>query len=627
MTTIRKTSWLVILAVCGGLLAMDSAPAAAQISYAIGGHARTPAGQPVSGLILKCQVSGETFPRSAVTGSDGFYSFGVPYWRGYTIYVFNASTFYSVTPEVYSGQATAPRLDRDFTVRPYPTIRGSVADAVGNGFALDGVAIVVNGSVVARTDAAGNYSFVAGRTPPLGVPMIPLTSTIYLSKSFHNFMPVTMTYDATSITDQNLPTVNMYLDDLVDPPFTTASWEAEDGDGWDYFPFCPAHDVPNNPNVHADLYFSPGYLGTTVSASRFRLTSDPPGMVPAGGVFAESDIGGDDGRQAVFNTPIVSCGTAELELAVAIDQADGSLRWYPVESKSSATSKLDISGSGAVDLSDVGILSAALGSRLGEPNFEPCVDYAPDGVINLSDIGFFASHMGHRADKSEDPWVRYDNPVKMLVVDAHRSRDGWDLELSMELGRPWSRAILELPDGDWDQADAVWSGDKAFRGEGVFATGASGSAGLVLLNDEDTGDGKLGLLQIRRRDLTRDEVALSVKTLFALPAEADPAPDFAATSTASATRLWAARPIGRPAQDPFTLSFALPQTARASLRVFDLKGRRVATLLSDRSLAAGQHSVTWQGVDAHGRVMPSGMYFALLKAGQDAVSLKLTILR
>ena len=65
--------------------------------------------------------------------------------------------------------------------------------------------------------------------------------------------------------------------------------------------------------------------------------------------------------------------------------------------------------------------------------------------------------------------------------------------------------------------------------------------------------------------------------------------------------------------------FNLYTDARARLAVFDLLGREIKTLI-DETLAAGDHSVVWDGKDAVGRPVASGVYFYRLEtaAGSDA---------
>lgn len=63
--------------------------------------------------------------------------------------------------------------------------------------------------------------------------------------------------------------------------------------------------------------------------------------------------------------------------------------------------------------------------------------------------------------------------------------------------------------------------------------------------------------------------------------------------------------------DPFTsqtsIRFTLPRSTAVRLEVFDLRGRRVRTLV-DGSLSAGGHDAMWNGADESGRPLPSGTY-------------------
>lgn len=75
--------------------------------------------------------------------------------------------------------------------------------------------------------------------------------------------------------------------------------------------------------------------------------------------------------------------------------------------------------------------------------------------------------------------------------------------------------------------------------------------------------------------------------------------------------------ITRSHPNPFTVStqveFMLQEEGPASVSVYDVRGRRVATL-ADGDRAAGVHTVDWSGIDAAGNALPSGMYFVRLEA-------------
>jgi len=62
------------------------------------------------------------------------------------------------------------------------------------------------------------------------------------------------------------------------------------------------------------------------------------------------------------------------------------------------------------------------------------------------------------------------------------------------------------------------------------------------------------------------------------------------------------------------IQFALERNAQVSLRVFDVQGRAVRTLI-DSYLASGPRLVSWDGRDDRGRPVSSGTYFLRLEGG------------
>ena len=87
--------------------------------------------------------------------------------------------------------------------------------------------------------------------------------------------------------------------------------------------------------------------------------------------------------------------------------------------------------------------------------------------------------------------------------------------------------------------------------------------------------------------------------------------------------------LQRPYPNPFnpvtTLRFSLVAPERVTLAVFDLEGRRVRTLIAGDAMAAGHHALTWDGRDAEGRSLPSGVYFARLGAGENVSRCRLML--
>ncbi len=76
-----------------------------------------------------------------------------------------------------------------------------------------------------------------------------------------------------------------------------------------------------------------------------------------------------------------------------------------------------------------------------------------------------------------------------------------------------------------------------------------------------------------------------------------------------------------------TVRFALTRTAPVRLRVYDVRGRVVRTLVDDPYAPRGNHTVTWDGCVASGATAPSGVYEVLLTAeSTDARTARVVLL-
>jgi hypothetical protein len=74
------------------------------------------------------------------------------------------------------------------------------------------------------------------------------------------------------------------------------------------------------------------------------------------------------------------------------------------------------------------------------------------------------------------------------------------------------------------------------------------------------------------------------------------------------------------------IGFALPADARGTLRVYDVAGRLVRTL-TEGPMTAGVHRARWDGLDARGHAVRTGVYFAKLEVGKAIHSERILLLR
>jgi M6 family metalloprotease-like protein len=75
-----------------------------------------------------------------------------------------------------------------------------------------------------------------------------------------------------------------------------------------------------------------------------------------------------------------------------------------------------------------------------------------------------------------------------------------------------------------------------------------------------------------------------------------------------------------------TIRYELAARGHVSLRVYDVSGATVRTLV-DEPKAAGSYSLTWNGKDNHGSPVSSGMYFYRITAGSFQDVRKMTLLK
>jgi hypothetical protein len=86
--------------------------------------------------------------------------------------------------------------------------------------------------------------------------------------------------------------------------------------------------------------------------------------------------------------------------------------------------------------------------------------------------------------------------------------------------------------------------------------------------------------------------------------------------------------LGTATPNPFDLTasiaYSLCEPSPARLMIYDVKGRRVATLV-DEMLPAGSHSAHWDGRDVSGRQVSAGIYFFRLDANNSGRTSKVIL--
>jgi hypothetical protein len=84
--------------------------------------------------------------------------------------------------------------------------------------------------------------------------------------------------------------------------------------------------------------------------------------------------------------------------------------------------------------------------------------------------------------------------------------------------------------------------------------------------------------------------------------------------------------VPNPFNPSTVVEYALPKDAQVNLSVYNVLGQHVTTLVDDMQ-RAGKQTVTWDGTDASGSSVASGVYFYKLRAGDFSDTKKMLLLK
>jgi len=107
--------------------------------------------------------------------------------------------------------------------------------------------------------------------------------------------------------------------------------------------------------------------------------------------------------------------------------------------------------------------------------------------------------------------------------------------------------------------------------------------------------------------------------------------DWVEQESANTTVVPAHFTVQQNAPNPFNggtrFRFGLPLAASVRLDIFDVHGRRIATLADGLQLPAGWHTLLWDGAAGDGKPAASGVYFFRLRAGDQSATKRMVLLK
>ncbi len=291
-------------------------------------------------------------------------------------------------------------------------------------------------------------------------------------------------------------------------------------------------------------------------------------------------------------------------------------------------------GNNVVSIEDLSYLGSHYGASLAPGDPLACLDVGPtvtggvasrpltDNVLNMEDLIIFALNFGSSAQASTSPpsmpRARQQSATQdALWLDAPSAVSAGD-EFTASLRLSGTGALHGVSAQlQWDaavaQPVAVSVGELAADENAVVLSARPGNVDAVRLGAGFTGTGVVAEVRFRAR--ASGDPAMRIGSSFGRDGANHTVP--LGTPLAAPTASPARTGIVFAAPNPFRTRLAVQLTVahaqRARMRVFDLSGRVVSTLL-DGPQSAGVRWVVWDGRDGRGRTAPAGVYLLKLEA-------------
>ncbi|HCR18059.1 MAG TPA: hypothetical protein DIU35_11300 [Candidatus Latescibacteria bacterium] len=286
----------------------------------------------------------------------------------------------------------------------------------------------------------------------------------------------------------------------------------------------------------------------------------------------------------------------------------------------------DLDGDGVVGFPDFIKFAQAFGSKTDDDKFNAGADLDSNGAVEFRDFVLFAQNYGKNI---EDVVL----PSSKIVGPGLSSASG--LTLIPGFGQPGLVTLtVRVTDAvnvsgysltvQYDASTLAWVGAEGlapskFADQDEVALQVADGPGQVVLSDITgsavQGDGDLVQLQFQVLDQVRAGRVEIVSALVSDPS--GNVSELLGAHVAEIRMMPEIYVLGDNYPNPFNpetvVPFAIPEKGDVRVAVYNLLGQEIAVLASGR-LEAGFHRVTWNGNDAAGNAMSTGIYFVRMVA-------------
>lgn len=229
--------------------------------------------------------------------------------------------------------------------------------------------------------------------------------------------------------------------------------------------------------------------------------------------------------------------------------------------------------------------------------------YAGRAAIDIQDNSGTASSFYHTASYNVSSYVALEVDFYFIAVSMESGEDFW---VQYYNGSAWQTVASYARGTSFNNGSFYHATVSIPRATYNYPTNAK----IRFLCDASDNNDDVYVDQVVFRGQTAGRVAPGGATL---------------TDTGRSVELPVEAAFSQNHPNPFnpvtTIKFSLPEPGRVELVVFDLQGRRVATL-ADGELGAGDHAITWDASD-----QASGVYFYRLTAGDVQETHRMVLLK
>jgi len=181
-----------------------------------------------------------------------------------------------------------------------------------------------------------------------------------------------------------------------------------------------------------------------------------------------------------------------------------------------------------------------------------------------------------------------------------------------------------------DASNMQFVGTRAVSG-GIFRSNASTGKLALALSDKLDDGATVGYLEF---NVDKNATAEFDLTNVTINDESRPA-THVALQLSGASSIGSQSTLEQNIPNPFmlasashtTIGFALANSGTVSLRVFDMLGHEVRSLIANETRGAGVNSVEWDGRDANGNTVASGLYYYQLVTPDFTQTVKMQVVR